>query len=155
MVRGEERSGFDFPVPPVARARLKLELPPEAKASSVRRPPAVRRGKPRPITNWWTWARPGGSPVQWPSPLVAEPGSPGVEADQLLWLKIRPGAVVLDAKFTFAASPPALRRVQLRAGPTARLAAAPADQPIAAWSEQNGTPRTLLFDLKPSIVPGR
>jgi hypothetical protein len=152
VIRGEERAGFDVHIPSVARARLRLELPPEAKG--VECPTALGGMAPKAQTGFQEVELGPAKRlnVQWPIAPAAEPSGPVLEASQLLWLKIRPGAVVLDAKFKFTAEKGRIRQVRLRADPRLSLLPPRADQPVAEYYEQGGPGRTLVFDLKPSAA---
>ncbi len=59
--------------------------------------------------------------LQWPTAAAATAGPPAVESEQLLWLRIRPGAVVLQAKVRFQSAGGRLPEVALLASPRLRL----------------------------------
>ncbi|HOM16956.1 MAG TPA: hypothetical protein PLQ00_06475, partial [Thermoguttaceae bacterium] len=92
--------GIDLPIPPALDARLELLLPPEG--PEIRVPGAFGMVKrladppPRLIAELGPTEQ---LSVRWPfgSPSSAPAALPEVE--QLLWLRVQPGAVLLDARF--------------------------------------------------------
>ena len=103
-------SGLDLTIPPLARSRLELKLPPDAPKIEVPRAVgAVIRQKDPPL-------------------LVAELGAADrltvkwhdatrVTVDELLWLKIERSSVVLDARFKFHLGEGQLEQVLLTVDP--------------------------------------
>lgn len=86
--------------------------------------------------------------LRWPAAgtLVGRPAE--LEAEEQLWLKVRPGSVVVDAKFKFSRVEGPLREVRLSADPRWRLLPPRADQPIARYRIEEGVSQTIYIELK-------
>ncbi len=103
-------SGIDLTIPPLARSRLELKFPPDAPEIEVPRAVgAVTRQEDPPL-------------------LVADLGATDrltvkwrdasqLTVDELLWLKIRPSSVVLEARFKFHVGEGQLEQVSLTVDP--------------------------------------
>jgi len=119
----ESRDGMlrcDVQIPRVPNARLRLQLPADAPAvaclTALGNVTAEASGE-RLIS-----LGPADRLVlQWPSDPVLGVGAIPVEAEQLMWLRIRPGAVVLDARLRFASPAGRLQEIGVLASPRLRL----------------------------------
>jgi len=95
----QDERGFDIGIPPVPDCRVELALP--ANAPPIEVPSAQGCVV---VNDQRLSARLGGTnqlSVRWQADAVGRVAEPVVEADQLLWLKITPGAVLVDARFRF------------------------------------------------------
>lgn len=116
-------SGFDLAIPPLATSRLELRIPPDAPGIDVRsalgRVRQDREGDPPRVE-----ARLGPADrlsVRWQD--AAGRGGPGrtTEVEELLWLKVKPGSVQLDARFLLNVMEGRVRELRLAADPRLRL----------------------------------
>jgi len=110
----------DFPIPPLATSRLELDVPVDAPpieiASAIGG--AVRQDNRGRVT-----AQLGAASrlaVSWRDNRGADAGAVA-DVDRLLWLKIQPGAVVIDARIQLNVQDHRVRRLQLAADPQLRL----------------------------------
>ena len=110
--------GFDLAIPRIARSRLELTLP--ANAPTIDIPLAkgaiVVEGQ-RLIAQLGAADR---LSVRW-SGETSRAAEPSAEVEELLWLKIAPGSIVLDARLKFRVLQGHLGEFLLRADPRLRL----------------------------------
>ena len=93
------RGGFDISIPRLVRSRLELTLPANAPAIEV---PSAKGSVA--IEGRELSGELGATDrlcIRWPEDAARRGAEPVVEAEELLWLKIAPGSVVLDARVTF------------------------------------------------------
>jgi hypothetical protein len=147
--------GFDMAIPRVAGSRLELALPTDAPALEV--PGAcggvsLEKGPPRLLAELGPTDR---LAVRWQEPAAGATRL-AVNAEQLTWLKLQPGSVVVNARFRFHVTAGELRQVQLAVDPRLRLLPMQGDAPptvqIAAESGQTRVltvrwPRPLSDDV--------
>ncbi|MFH1923568.1 MAG: hypothetical protein ABIP48_27225 [Planctomycetota bacterium] len=119
-------SGFDLTIPRLATSRLELTLPADAPvidvpsaAGSIRQdreadPPRLEAELGPTDKLSVRWQQGGGSWQRGPAGRV-----PDVE--ELLWLKVKPGSVVLDARFRLSGVEGGVRELHLAADPRLRL----------------------------------
>ena len=141
-----DAAGIDLAIPRVAASRLELMLP--ADAPPVEAPSAcggwsLEKEPSRLVADLGPADR---LTVRWHEGATASQTSRSVDAEQLLWLKIQPGSVVVAAKFRFHATAGRIQEVQLAVDSRLRLLPMPGDEPpsveIAAESDQT---RVLTF----------
>ncbi|MCY2996376.1 MAG: hypothetical protein NTY19_52295 [Planctomycetota bacterium] len=145
----ESSAGFDIRIPRVARSLVRFEL--SAAMPKVQVPSALG-GMELDERTGELLAKLGPTErlsVQWSPDTDLEPSVSELEVDQLMWLKIEPGAVVLDTRLTFRSSGKPLQQVRLQVDPQLRLLPPKADQPIAAYYVSPREPATLILELKP------
>ncbi len=70
------------------------------------------------------------------------------DALQLLWLDVRPGTVVLSARFKLRVSQGELTRLRIEADPRLRLLPAPPDAPVRLIETIPGVRTTYVWELK-------
>lgn len=141
-------TGLSLGVPPVADSRLELRLPMNCPAIDV----ASSLG---PVTLGDDYqslqAELGPTDrltVSWRD--RGGPQGPGTEikVDELLWLQVQPGSVVLHARFIYDVAPEGVRHLQLTADPRLRLLPPSASQlPIEEVRTLSGNPQTIQIDL--------
>ncbi len=124
-------SGFDMAIPRVAGSRVELALP--ADAPPVEVPSAcggtsLEKDPPRLLAELGPADR---LTVRWQEAAAANGTGPAVNAEQLTWLKIQPGSVVVNVKFKFHVAEGELRQVQLAVDSRLRLLPLPGDAPPA------------------------
>jgi hypothetical protein len=134
--------GFDLAIPRLLNARLELALPAGAPAVEVPRAMgAVRREEqpPRLVADLGPADR---LTVRWPD--AAGEAAPAVDLEQLLWLRVWPGSVLLDARLRFSVVAGALRRVSLLADPRLEmLPLAGTNAPTARVQRPKGQPQII------------
>ena len=139
-------AGIDLAIPRLAASRLELTLPTDALAVEV--PSACggvsRESDPprlaadlgpadRLTVRWRQGASPGGA-------------NPAIDAEQLLWLKVQPGSVVIAAKFLLHAAEGPIEQVQLAVDPRLRLLPMSGDDPPSVQiASESGQTRVLAF----------
>lgn len=140
--------GFDLSIPTLALSTLDLEIP--ADLSGLELPTArglVSQSKSQdhltgqlgPINRL---------AVRWPSEGSGEGEAANLDVDELLWVKVQPGSLVIDARFKFRVIEGRVRQVRLLADPRLRmLPSAGADAVISAIRTQPGTPETIDLEL--------
>ncbi len=142
------QTGLDFAIPPLANSRLELTVPMGAPAidipsalGSIRREEETSRifaalGPANRLT------------VSWQQGARRSSAGTTVDVEELVWLRIRPGSVVLDAKFKFRVLGGHLRELQLAADPRLRLLPLKqTDLPIAEVRTVAGEPQVIRFEL--------
>jgi hypothetical protein len=134
--------GFDLAIPRLVNARLELALPAGAPAVEVPRAVgAVRREEqpPRLVADLGPADR---LTVRWPD--AAGETAPAVDLEQLLWLRVWPGSVLLDARLRFSVVAGSLRRVSLLADPRLEmLPLAGTNAPTARIQRPKGQPQII------------
>jgi len=123
------QTGVDVQVPPVARARLELALPPHAPAitvASARGP--VLTGLQRLVADV------GGAErlsVSWPEAATGDAAGRPWEVEELFWLKIAPGSVVMEVQLTYESVGSELRHLLWEGDPGLRRVESPPGVEIA------------------------
>ena len=141
-------SAFEMRIPRLAASRLELAVP--ADAPHIEIPFAcgavVREGNPGRVT-----AELGPADrlaVRWQEGAARSSGAAPMDVEQLLWLKVQPGSVVLDAVLKFKAIDGGVRPIQLTADPRLRLLPSPKDRGAAPRvGAVPGQAQTLRFEL--------
>lgn len=120
-MRSESPSGFDLNIPPVPIAQLELALP--SAAPTVEVPTArgdVRRedSPPRIVAE----LGPSGLiSIRWQSRSVPAGSGPAIDVEELLWMKVQPGSVLIEAKWKLAVMEGQVQRFRLVTDPRMRL----------------------------------
>jgi len=120
MLQPAGPEGFDLAIPPLATSILELMLPPggpEVSVPSAHGPVYVKDDPLRLVAVVGPADR---LSVRWPR-ASGSGGATTVDLEELLWLKIRPGSVVIDAKFKFKILEGQVRQLRLSADPRLRL----------------------------------
>ena len=116
-------SGFDLAIPPLATSRLELGIPADAPAIDVRSAlgRVEQHGEADPPRVEALLGATDRLSVRWQD--GAGRGGPGrtVEVEELLWLKVKPGSVQLDARFLLNVVEGRVRELRLAADPRLRL----------------------------------
>lgn len=119
--------GFDLAIPPLADSQLELHLPHDAPpvdvpgavgettSSDEGQVRTVRLGPAARLT------------VRWPLRATA-PAGPTLDVEELLWLKVRPGSVVIDARFAIKPVTGSVRELRLTVDPRLRMLPLPAQE---------------------------
>ncbi len=139
-------AGFDLSIPPLAGATLDLSVPGDASAielPSVRGRTEWQRDRGRLVAQLGPADRLG---VRWPLAGAAEGAAPNLEVDELVWVKIRPGTTMIDARFKYRVLAGRVGRIELLADPRLRLLPGPADDRVTAHTVP-GDPQRIEFEL--------
>lgn len=148
----EDYAEFHLGIPRVPLSQLRVELPDEAKG--VEFPSAVGTLLDEDETGMQV-VRLGPTDrlsIRWPKDPDVSSVSTALSVDQLTWLKVGPGSVVLDAKLKFTTSSGTIDRVQLLADPRLKMFELGPDHPTAGahQSTERGV-QTIWFDIKPPL----
>ena len=138
---------LDLAVAPLPTARAEITLPGDLE--TIRFPTArgavVRQERPRLVeaqigpANRLTvaWPRPAAGPVRSFIP------------QELFWLKVRPGRVVLDARFRRGEVDAALGQIRLTTDPRLRLLPLPEGSAVRHVQTKQGDPQDIVLELEP------
>ncbi|MEN6451545.1 MAG: hypothetical protein ABFC96_13720 [Thermoguttaceae bacterium] len=140
--------GFSLPVPRLPTARLELALPDDSLTVEV--PSALGRVKRASSgAGRRLLADLGPSDhltVQWREPDAIVGGPPAIDADQLLWLTVRPGSVTIAARFRLRVTKGQTDRVRLTLDPRLRLLPLAGDNPPSVQvGPESGASRPITF----------
>lgn len=145
-------SGFETRIPSLPTARLEWTVPRDALAIEV--PSALGRVTFAPEEGRLA-AELGPAPrlaMRWPEGPGRSPGGPLMDVEQLLWLKIQPGSVVLDTTFRCRMLHGRARYLEVLADPRLRLAPLEGDRSRLAQVETTPGPlQTFRFALAPTV----
>jgi len=100
-ILGGSTSGFDLSTPRLATSSLELELPTDAPFVEVPSSSGVVRRQSDPMRLMAELGPADTLRVRWPETAGGNKAGPGVEVEELLWLNVQPGWVVLDTRFNF------------------------------------------------------
>ncbi len=138
--------GFDLPIPRVPAARLELTLPDGAPPVEV---PSARGGVLLGEGSRLLKAELGPADrlsVRWQEDLAPGGAGPAVEVEQLVWLKVQPGSVLIEVKFKFHSVEGRIQQVRLAVDPRLRLLPlAGEDPPVAQVGAESGNVRPITF----------
>lgn len=146
-------SGFDVLIPKLANSILELAVPADA-------PPLELPGANGEIhfdkERGQLKAHLGPSErlsVRWSTPSGPETASPNLEVEELMWMKVRPGTTVVDARFKYKVLSGRVQQLRLLTDP--RLRALPptsSTSPVAAMHTVPGEPQRIEIELKRPVV---
>jgi len=143
------QSAIDMPVPPVPGAVLELTLPPDAaEVDVVTARGATSYDRQRGVLT----ARLGNADrltARWSNGGAMDGSTPSLEVEELIWMKVRPGTTVLDARFKYRVLAGRVRHLQLLADPRLRLLSSPhAGSNLAAVHTIPGDPQRIDLELR-------
>jgi hypothetical protein len=151
------RTGFDLPIPKLSQATLELSVPQDV--VNVEVPTAegqislnVERGEL--LAQLGTADR---LSVRWPSASGETEAPPNLEVEELVWIKVRPGTTVLDARFKYKVLSGRVRTLRLLTDPRLRLLTSPAapspvaPSPVAAVHTIPGDPQRVELELAQAV----
>jgi hypothetical protein len=90
--------------------------------------------------------------VRWPTADARQPNATSLEADQLLWWKVRPGSVSLEGRFRLRPVGGPVRELVLEADPRLRLLPGRTGGPIAAVKVEEGAIQLIKAELVEPIA---
>ncbi len=144
----ESLTGFDLAIPRLANSTLELSLPanaPQIDVLSAVGSTTVEADPPRLISRLGPVDRLG---VRWQSGQGDRGVGPAVDVEQLLWMKIQPGSVILDTVFKFKIGQGQVRQLELAVDPRLRLLPTKRPNPLVAEVQTiPGDPTTIRFEL--------
>ncbi|HVX15088.1 MAG TPA: hypothetical protein VHC22_28105 [Pirellulales bacterium] len=142
-----ETRGFALSIPPIASAVLEMRLPEQGVAIDL---PGVKGEMSQLEGGRKISAHLGPTDsmlVRWPQKAATMPVA---EAEELLWLKVRPGSVVLDVTLNLNVMSGALSRIEFAADRRLRLVPGPStakERTLPVDSENADVPQTTQLDL--------
>ena len=149
----EAAGGFDLATARLANSRLELGLPPNAPAIQVPSALGTITGKDHSSRILAQLGPTDGIVVRWPSATGGDVAGPALDLEQFLWLKVRPGSVVLDAKLKFKILQGHVERFRLVADPRLRLLPSrDKKSPTAEIHAEPGQPQTIQLELAEPVA---
>lgn len=121
MRTGTSQAGFDMTIPRLATSRLELTLPPGAPVVEVPGAIGSVRLETEPSRLVADLGPGGRLGVRWNEKSGSGGSGPAVDVEELLWLKVQPGSIVLHAKLKFEVVEGQFRQMQLATDPRLRL----------------------------------
>ncbi|MBI3838756.1 MAG: hypothetical protein HY288_12595 [Planctomycetia bacterium] len=145
-------AGFDLAIPPLANAVLELNLPRDAPAIEL---PAARGQIRLQKERGELQAQLGACnrlAVRWPVGIGMEAAAPNLEVEEFVWVKVRPGTTVLDAKFKYRIVAGRVRQIRLLTDPRLRLLPTiDAQSPVTAVHTIPGDPQKIDLELSRTV----
>jgi hypothetical protein len=145
-------AGFDLAVPPLANAALELILPHDAPAielPTARGQIRIRQERGELLTQLGACNR---LAVRWPVGIGMEAAAPNLEVEEFVWVKVRPGTTVLDARFKYRVLAGRVRQIRLVTDPRLRLLPSiDAESPVTAVHTIPGDPQKIDLELSRSV----
>ena len=149
---GANPAGIDLAIPAMVNSRLELNLPVGAPAIEV--PTALgevrREDEPmRLVADLGPTAR---LTITWEE-RARRSGRTAIDVEELLWLKILPNSIVIDARFRYKVIEGLLREVQVLADPRLRLLPQTKDgAPAVHLQSMPGRTQHLRFELPRTVA---
>ncbi|MHC4180281.1 MAG: hypothetical protein ACYSWU_22480, partial [Planctomycetota bacterium] len=141
-----QSAGFDLSIPRLATSRLELSVPPGL--ATIRVPSAAGMIRfddevPRMVAELGPSDR---LSVRWPDGAARVATRSAIDVEELLWMKVRPGSVVVDAKLKFKIPQGQARQVRMAADPRLQLLPlAGEDSPAVDVRRLPGQPQMLIL----------
>ncbi len=151
VVPGSEMlHGWEVQIPKIPSATLDVELPPDAPLIDI--PTARGRLQLAPDTGR---VKAELGPIRklafrWSQGMGQGTIRGTADVKELVWLKIRPGSVILDAKFSYDVTESGIGALEIRADPRLRLLPMADDSPVQRVQIESDQSPTILFVLKPT-----
>ena len=138
------------------RSRLELTLPdgaPPVEVPSACGAVRVEKDPPRLLADLGPAER---LTVRWQEGAASARSEPAVDAEQLVWLKVQPGSVVIATKFKLHVGEGQIQQVQLAVDPRLRLLPLPGDDPptVQVGAGIEPIPADRLPLVAPRLGPG-
>ncbi len=145
------RTSFDLPLPRLAHASLELACPADLPAPNI--PSALGRVDFDGASGMLS-AQLGAADqlsIRWTGGM--ETAAANLEVEELVWMKVRPGTTVLDARFKYRVLSGQVRSLRLLTDSRLRLLSSPGGQsPIAAVHTVPGDPQQVELELREPAV---
>ncbi len=147
--------GVELAIPPLALAEFELTAPvdaPTIEVSSARGEVTFSREQGMMSGHLGPTAR---FAARWQEATGADGAANNVEAEELCWLHVRPGALTLDVRLRLRVNEGRVRQVRLMADPRLRLLPGSAESPIVAESHVlPGDPQVIDLELARPLADG-
>jgi len=144
--------GIDLPIPAVAGAALELALLTDAPTIELPTARGQVRMQKEPARLQAQLGAAARLVVRWPGGAGAETVAANLEVEELVWVRVRPGTTVLDARFKYRVLEGGLRQIRLLADPRLRLLpSTSAQSPIAAVHTVPGDPQKIELELARTV----
>lgn len=142
-------AGFDVAIPSLPQATLELTFPPDSPTIEL---PGARGAVRVSQQRGELSADLGGADrlaIRWPVAIGMDVAAPNLEVDELLWVKVRPGTTLVDARFKYRVLSGSVRRIRLLTDPRLRLLPpTSAQSPIADVHTIPGEPQKVELELR-------
>ncbi len=144
---------FDLPIPRLGQANLKLSFPQDVTSIDV---PSARGRVEFTSGGGELRAQVGGSDrlsVRWPTVNGTDAATANLEVEELIWIKVRPGTTVLDARFKYRVLSGRIRTLRLLTDSRLRLLTSPAaPSPVTAVHTIPGDPQRIELELAEDVA---
>ncbi len=131
-------ASIDLAIPALTNATLELTMPLDAPAielPTARGEIRVQKDRGKLLAQLGTCSR---LAVRWPVGSGAESAAPNLEVEEFIWVKVRPGTTVVDAKFKYRVLAGRVTQIRLLTDPRLRL--------LPATNAQSLVPHTIPGD---------
>jgi hypothetical protein len=145
---GEPLVGFDMAIPRLPRSLLHVVSPADVLGIQF---PTAKGAQSKNMETGEVSVQLGPTDrlaVRWPTAETVVGKAAEVEAEELLWLKLRPSSVVIDAQFKFAVHEGQIREVQIAADPRLRMLPLRPEEPVARSYPRDADGSITVFELK-------
>ena len=144
MRTGNGSSGFDLAIPRLATSRLELGVPAGAPVVDIPSAAGSVRLEEQP-SRWVADLGPTDQlSVRWQDATATGGAAGAIDVEELLWLRILPGSVLLDAKLKLKVVAGQLRRLQIVTDPGLQLLPLSGpDAPTVQTQNTSGQPQSL------------
>ncbi len=145
-------AGFDLPIIPAANSTLEMSIPADSPMLELPR----ARGRVRVDKDSARVHADLGATdllsVRWPLGLGMESTGANVEAEELIWVKVRPGTTQLDVKLKYRVVEGTVRQIRLLADPRLQLIpSSGGNSPVAAVRVLPGDPQRIDVELSRTV----
>lgn len=145
-------AGFELMIPALASATLDLSFPSDAPAielPTARGRVQMRKDRGEISANLGATDR---LSVRWPIVGGMEGAAANLDVEELIWVKVRPGTTVIDAKFKYRVLGGRVQQIRLLTDPRLRLLPSLSERsPIAAVHTVPGDPQRIELELARSV----
>lgn len=141
-------AGFELMIPALANATLDLSFPPDAPAIEL----PTARGRIQMRKDRGELSASLGSSdrlsVRWPIVGGMEGAAANLDVEELIWVKVRPGTTIIDARFKYRVLGGRVQQIRLLTDPRLRLLPSLSERsPIAAVHTIPGDPQKIELEL--------
>ncbi len=148
---GEPLAGFDMAIPRLSQSLLRVSAPGDVLGILF---PTALGAQSTDMETGETFVHLGPTDrlaIRWPTAATVVGKAAAVEADELLWLKLRPSSVVFDAQFRFSVPEGQIREVRIAADPRLRMLPLRPEEPVARSYPRDADGSTIVFELKQPV----
>lgn len=145
LTSAARRSLLELPIPPVADSQVELALPPDAPTPRMGEAPGFVERRDQRRTAFAPLGPAKRLRIDWSPEEPTSPDAP-VDVQEMSWLTVRPGNVLLETRFRFD-KPAGLTELRVAADPHLRLVAEPGDRDAPEVVAVDAQAQTALFRL--------